>query len=154
MKKALWYAGSAALATMLAGGAAFAQAAGGTAGGYQNPNQNQPMGAQPSTPSMGTPMTQGTATQVPLTQVSDLNTLNSASVQDKDGNSVGSVRKVITSSGGKPSAVQVDAGGFLGVGTKIVAIKASHLKYERDRNVLITNLTKDEIKALPAATGM
>jgi hypothetical protein len=68
-------------------------------------------------------------------------------VQDKDGNSIGSVRDVVTK--GKAREIHVYAGGFLGVGTKVVSLPAKNLKYEQDRNVLITSMTKDQIKALP-----
>lgn len=92
----------------------------------------------------------GTAIQVPLSKVSNpKGRLANASVQDKDGNSVGSVRSVITDNDGNPTAIQVDVGGFLGVGTKVVLIDASHLRYEQDRNVLTTTLRKAQIEALP-----
>ena len=147
-KKLSMGAGTAVLA---AGLAIPALAAGGMGG---NTPTNAPTAAPPPTAyPTARPMTQGTTTQTPLSQVSDVNTLNSASVQDKDGNSVGSVHKVITGAGGKPSQVQVKAGSVLGMGSKVVTIDASRIKYERDRNVLITNLTRDEIKALPAAQG-
>jgi hypothetical protein len=45
--------------------------------------------------------------------------------------------------------VRVDVGGFLGIGTKLVEINASELRYEQDRNVVTTTLRKPEIKALP-----
>jgi hypothetical protein len=111
-----------------------------------------PQGAGAAQP-MASPMTQGAA-QEPLSQVSDVTPLNSASVQDASGNSVGRVQKVVTGSSGKPTAVQVDAGTFLGTTSKIVSIKASHLKYDRNRNILTTTLSKSEIKALPPATRM
>jgi len=92
----------------------------------------------------------GTAMQVPITEVSNpKGRLAGASVQDKNGVSIGSVRKVIVDSDGKPIAVRVDVGGFLGIGTKLVEINASELKYEQDRNVVTTTLRKPEIKALP-----
>jgi hypothetical protein len=92
----------------------------------------------------------GTAIQVPLSKVSNpVGRLADASVQDKNGNSVGSVHKVVTDSDGRPMAVQVDVGGFLGVGTKLVEIKATKLRYEQDRNVLTTTMRKPEIEALP-----
>jgi hypothetical protein len=92
----------------------------------------------------------GTAIQVPLSQVSNpKGRLANASVQDKDGNSVGAVRDVITDNNGNPTGVKVDVGGFLGVGTKVVLIGATHLRYEQDRNVLTTTLRKAQIEALP-----
>jgi hypothetical protein len=46
--------------------------------------------------------------------------------------------------------VQVDVGGFLGIGSKLVEIKATDLKYEQDRNMLTTTLRKPAIESLPA----
>jgi len=80
----------------------------------------------------------GTAMQVSLDKVSNPEgRLAHASVQDKNGTSVGTV----------------DVGGFLGMGTKMVAIKASDLRYEQDRNVLTTTLNKPQIEALPEIKG-
>jgi hypothetical protein len=93
----------------------------------------------------------GTAMQVPIKEVSNpKGRLANANVQDKNGTSIGTVHKVIVDDAGKPTAVQVDVGGFLGIGTKLVEIKASDLKYEQDRNVLTTTLRKPAIESLPA----
>jgi hypothetical protein len=89
--------------------------------------------------------------QVPISEVSNpAGRLANASIQDKNGTSVGSVHKVIVNPDGKVVAVQVDVGGFLGIGSKLVEIKASDLKYEQDRNVLTTTLRKPAIESLPA----
>lgn len=47
-------------------------------------------------------------------------------------------------------AVQVDVGGLLGIGSKLIEIKATDLKYEQDRNMLTTSLRKPAIESLPA----
>lgn len=151
MKKALLLG----VAFALTGGMAYAA----PPGMYQSsPAQNQPMGMTPqntnSGNSMATPMAQAPATQMPLSQVSDVATLNSAAVHDASGNSIGTVQRVVTGASGRPTAVQVDAGSFLGTTSKIVSIKASNLKYDRSRNVLTTTLTKSQIKALPPASRM
>jgi hypothetical protein len=93
----------------------------------------------------------GTAMQVPINEVSNpAGRLANASIQDKNGTSIGTVRKVIVDSDGKVAAVQVDVGGFLGIGSKLVEIKATDLKYEQDRNMLTTTLRKPAIESLPA----
>ncbi len=120
--------------------------------------QSSAKGQSPAQPTMSASdmnrMTRGTAYQVPLNQVTDAkSTLASASVVDKDGNSVGSVKDIKTDSSGAATVIKVDVGGFLGVGSKVVSLSPSRLTYERDRNILITNMTKDEIKALPASTA-
>ena len=123
-------------ALAMAPGAAFAQNA-------MQSQQNQ--NAAPE----GT-VAHGTAVQIPLDKVNNAKqTLSSASVEDADGNSVGSVKAVDTNAQGAPTAINVDVGGFLGVGSKTVRLHATNLKYEQDRNVIITNMTKDQIKALP-----
>jgi hypothetical protein len=38
-------------------------------------------------------------------------------------------------------------------GSKVVAIKANKLKFQQDKNILVTTMTKDQIKALPQAKG-
>ena len=93
----------------------------------------------------------GTAMQVPLQDVSNpKGRLANANVQDKNGASVGTVHDIILGADGKPAIIRVKVGGFLGLGTKLVEIKASQLKYEQDRNVLTTTLRKPAIEALPA----
>jgi hypothetical protein len=104
----------------------------------------------PSSPKISKSAMKGTAYQIPAAQVADAKSaLGSSSVVDKDGNSVGSVHDVKTNPDGTAAAIRIDVGGFLGVGSRLVELSPAQLKYERDRNVLITNLTKDEIKALP-----
>jgi len=96
----------------------------------------------------------GTAIQVTLDKVSNPEgRLAHASVQDKNGEKVGTVRKVFVDASRNPTALQVDVGGFLGVGTKVVSIQAADLRYEQDRNVLTTTLRKPQIEALPEIKG-
>ena len=96
----------------------------------------------------------GTAMQVSLDKVSNPEgRLANATVQDKNGVKVGSVRKVFVDASRNPTALQVDVGGFLGMGAKVVSIRAADLRYEQDRNVLTTTLRKPEIEALPEIKG-
>ena len=76
-----------------------------------------------------------------------------ANVQDKNGVKVGTVRKVMVDGSRNPTALQVDVGAFLGMGGKVVEIKASDLRYEQDRNTLTTTLRKPQIEALPEIKG-
>lgn len=92
----------------------------------------------------------GTAMQVTLDKVSNpKGRLAGAGVQDKNGADIGSVREVLVNTGGTPTAIRVDVGGFLGVGTKLVQIAAGDLRYQQDRNMLTTTLRKEQIEALP-----
>ena len=86
-----------------------------------------------------------------LSAVSDpKDTLTKAKVVDAKGDEVGSVDDVTFDKKGKPTSLKVDVGSFLGVGGKDVAMKASALKFDPDRKVLVTTMTKDQIKKLPA----
>jgi len=51
----------------------------------------------------------------------------------------------------KPTPRKAGVWGFWDVGDKDVAMKASALKFDPDRKVLVTNMTKDQIKKLPAS---
>ena len=87
---------------------------------------------------------------ISLSAVSDpKDTLSKAKIEDTQGNSVGSVDEVMLDKMGKTTALKVDVGGFLGIGAKDVAMKASAFKFDADRKVLITSMNKNQIKALP-----
>jgi hypothetical protein len=93
----------------------------------------------------------GTAFQVSLDRVTNpKGRLAKATVEDKNGNSVGAVHDVVVDRDGRPTLIRVNVGGFLGMGTKLIELKATELKYEQDRNVLITTLRKPQIEAMPA----
>ena len=64
---------------------------------------------------------------------------------------VGTVEDVYLDATGAVDAVVVSVGGFLGVGTKNVAVKWTDLKLDRDDKslMLTTNWTKDSLKAMP-----
>jgi sporulation protein YlmC with PRC-barrel domain len=79
------------------------------------------------------------------------NAVIGAKIRNENKDTVGSVQDLYLDSQGATKTVVVSVGGFLGVGAKDVAIKWSDLKQSRDGKslVLMTNLSKDELKALP-----
>ena len=84
---------------------------------------------------------------VAATSVSDgARTLASAKVDDMKGNIIGPVKKVTTGTTGKLETVQVDVGGWLGIGERVVSLKATDFKYIPGRNILVTSLSKDQVK--------
>lgn len=86
-------------------------------------------------------------TAVTATSVADsARTLASAKVDDMNGNIIGPVRKVTTGTTGKLETVQVDVGGWLGIGERVVSLKATDFKYIPGRNILVTSLTKEQIQ--------
>jgi hypothetical protein len=75
-------------------------------------------------------------------------TLANASVETSNGQAVGAVQKVVTGTDGKAQAVDV---ALLGAQSKIVSIDATQLAYDQSRNVVVAQLSADQIQALPAA---
>ena len=73
-------------------------------------------------------------------------TLASAKVDDMHGKIIGPVRKVTTGTTGKLETIQVDVGGWLGIGERVVSLKATNFKYSPTRNILVTNLTKRQVQ--------
>ncbi|HYM18711.1 MAG TPA: PRC-barrel domain-containing protein [Micropepsaceae bacterium] len=80
-------------------------------------------------------------------------TLSSAKIVDLTGANVGSVDTVNLDPAGKPISFKVDVGGFLGVGAHDIALDANSLKWDPAKKVLITSMTKDQMKALPEIKG-
>lgn len=74
-----------------------------------------------------------------------------ASVRNPAGESIGSVDEVVLSIDGKVQSVVVSLGGFLGLGSKRVAMKWTDFKIWQDKDTvtLVTEATKDDLKAAP-----
>jgi sporulation protein YlmC with PRC-barrel domain len=74
-----------------------------------------------------------------------------ASVRNENRETVGKIEDVYLDQNGAIKTVVVSVGGFLGVGSKHVAVKWSDLKFSReDKSIVITtNWTKDSLKAMP-----
>ncbi len=76
-------------------------------------------------------------------------TLATAEIKNRKGQALGEVKSVDVSTDGKARAVKADVGGFLGVGEREVSLDASKLVYLKDRNLIVTDMTKPEIENLP-----
>jgi len=88
----------------------------------------------------------------PLAVVDDpAETLANAKVESTNGQPIGDVEDVVLAQDGTPDRINVEVGGFLGIGSKIVAIDADDLTYNRDRKTVVTRLSPEDIKALPSA---
>lgn len=79
------------------------------------------------------------------------NALIGATVRNDKRESVGKVEDVYVDNNGAVKTVVVSVGGFLGVGSKDVAVKWSDLKVSRDDKSLVitTTSTMDSLKAMP-----
>ncbi len=78
--------------------------------------------------------------------------LNGTTVYGAGDEDIGAIGDVILSDSGEVDAVIIDFGGFLGIGTKPVAVSFENLTFLRDGDgnlVLRTNLTREQLEAAP-----
>jgi len=76
-------------------------------------------------------------------------TLATAEIKNRKGQALGEVKAVDVATDGKVKAVKADVGGFLGVGEREVSLDARNLVYLKDRNLIVTDMTKPQIENLP-----
>ena len=99
-------------------------------------------------PAAGAPAA-GTGGTIALSMIANPpQTLANASVETSTGQAIGAVQKVVIDGNGKAQTVDV---ALLGPQSKIVAIDAAKLTYDQSRNVVVAQLSADEIQALPPA---
>lgn len=74
-----------------------------------------------------------------------------ATVRNPAGETIGTVDEIVLSPEGTVKSVIISVGGFLGVGSKRVAMKWGDFKIWQDKDTLtlVTEATKDELKAAP-----
>jgi len=90
------------------------------------------------------------ATAVSLSTIDNpAQALATAQIKNAAGEAVGTVSSVDVTPTGKAKSVHADVGGFLGMGEHVVALNADKLVYLKSRNLLVTRLSKDQIKSLP-----
>jgi sporulation protein YlmC with PRC-barrel domain len=72
-------------------------------------------------------------------------------VKNQNNETVGSIEDIYMDKSGTVKTVVVSVGGFLGLGSKDVAVKWNDLDFGRDGNSIVikTNWTKDSLKAMP-----
>jgi sporulation protein YlmC with PRC-barrel domain len=79
--------------------------------------------------------------------------LTGTTVYGAEDANVGKIGDIVLSSDGKVDAVIIDVGGFLGMGSKEVAVGMDNLAFMVDKDgkkYLYTDFTKDQLKAQPA----
>ncbi|KAB0679876.1 PRC-barrel domain-containing protein [Aureimonas leprariae] len=78
--------------------------------------------------------------------------LNGVAVYGPNDQNIGKVGDIALTADGRVDAVVVDVGGFLGIGSKPVAVAMENLQFMRDTNGTIniyTQFTQDQLKAAP-----
>jgi len=118
--------------------------------------------AAPEPPS-DAPQTQPPPTEVPVPPAQpapsavvldtrDAQAILGKSVRSVTGEDMGRLVDVVVDRNGQPRAAVIDFGGFLGVGSRKIAVDWTVLKFLRDdgkQNVITVELTKDQVKAAP-----
>jgi sporulation protein YlmC with PRC-barrel domain len=117
---------------------------------------------QASGPSSMLASSSSASPQVGDVDIGSLKALNVGSLKAEDlkgtdvispsGQKLGDIDDFVLASGGKIDAVIVEFGGFLGLGTKHVAVAYQGLKFMTGRNgerYLVVNVTKDQLNAQP-----
>lgn len=77
-----------------------------------------------------------------------LHSLDTAEIKSQKGEPIGDVRSVEITDNGMARAVRANVGGFLGMNEKVVTIPAEKLMYLKDRNLLVTDLSKADLSKL------
>jgi PRC-barrel domain protein len=77
-------------------------------------------------------------------------------IRSKADENMGRLVDVVVDRSGRPRAAVIDFGGFLGVGSRKIAIDWAVLSFEADerqRDVVIVDLTREQVKAAPEYKG-
>jgi len=102
-----------------------------------------------ATPAPGTDMQSDTAASTEaITGWSAKDDIIGKSVFNENDEKVGDIDDVVIASDGRTMYLLVGAGGFLGMGTKHVAVPFDRFERTEDR-ILLSGYTKDQLKALP-----
>lgn len=72
-------------------------------------------------------------------------------VYSSDGKFIGNAGQVLADSSGRPVAMSVEAGGFLGLGSHEVIVPLNQLRAQGTQ--LVTNYTRNQIDTLPPYAG-
>ena len=94
----------------------------------------------------------GKTTLPPSLGVRDAVPILGKNVRSSTGEDMGRLVDVIVDTDGRPRAAIIDFGGFLGVGSRKIAVDWSVLKFVPDDpkgNVITVALTRDQVKAAP-----
>jgi hypothetical protein len=121
----------------------------------ENPPPEPPSGEPngPTAPKNTAPAQNGTAATV--LAKNKVQSVLGKNVRSTDGADMGRIVDVIVDRKGEPRAAVIDFGGFLGVGSRKIAVDWSALHFSPDGqpSQITLALTKDQVKAAPAYAG-
>ena len=103
------------------------------------------------TPAVAADLTPQPMSQVNVTQLANgyrTSKLVGASVKNSAGDTIGTVDDLLVSRSDKVLYAVLSVGGFLGIGSKLVAVPYTSLQIDQ-KNLMLPNGNKDQLKALP-----
>lgn len=71
-----------------------------------------------------------------------------ANIVNSKGDEIGEVEDLVIGTGGRIDMAIIEVGGFLGIGSKTVAVNISELERAPNGKAFVTSMTKDELKTL------
>lgn len=122
--------------------------------GTEPPAAEAPPPAQASPPAQAPPETQAPAApgNAVVLGKDEIQGVVGKKVVSSTGEDMGAITNVIVDRDGRPRAAVIDFGGFLGVGTRKIAVDWSALKFvpEGQTDRVTLDLTRDQLKSAPA----
>jgi hypothetical protein len=116
------------------------------------PVEKQPMAKPDSAPQAAPTPSEKPATPPKSSQSKSTHPLISLTVISSDSTKIGDVRAVRATPDGKVTALRVNSGGFLGIGSRIVEIPEG--KFTQSGDTVRLGLTAEEVNKLPAVKGL
>uniref|UniRef100_UPI001E64F03D PRC-barrel domain-containing protein n=1 Tax=Methylobacterium sp. Leaf118 TaxID=2876562 RepID=UPI001E64F03D len=117
------------------------------------PASPPPAGAPPAPAATGTavPPAQGGGTPAVVLDTQDYESLLGKSVRAMNGDDLGRIIDVIIDREGRPRAAVIDFGGFLGVGSRKIAVDWRVLKFTTEGKVgrLVLQLNRNQVRVSP-----
>lgn len=86
---------------------------------------------------------------VTLDKVHDTAMVETAMVEDANGNMLGTVKSVEKNSSGMAESVHIDFGHWLGSGEHVVSVDAKNARWVADKNIILIRMSKAQVQKLP-----
>lgn len=105
----------------------------------------------PATPNAAAPPSQSSGTPAVVLDTQDYESLLGKSVRAMNGDDLGRIIDVIVDRDGRPRAAVIDFGGFLGVGSRKIAVDWRVLKFSTEGKVgrLTLQLNRNQVRVSP-----
>lgn len=139
---------TAAVASLLAG-PAMAQSTSPSTGSGSSATTPSTMDNSGNAASGASSGSTGTMATAPSPSTGSADAIIGTNIKNPEGDSIGKIDDVTVSSDGKVDKVIVSVGGFLGMGSKKVALNWNDLKLNPSDDTATVSMTKDQLKAAP-----